>query len=536
MSSISAVLQNRTPLSWVITQEPERIVSFIPFHNLNRDIYIFDPDKGLQVWSHKKNNWLTVLVDKFDPNTDELVNVPIVMFETAFSYLLDTKNSVFIIRNAHQIVKDFATYFSVFFSRFRDAFLKDNLDHIPLQIICLSPEECAPVEIAAMTSTIEVGPPSPEEIAAIISQIASSCEEVDVLKDQNTDRIVRSSVGMSELDLIEFYFHSIRTKGFISEEEVDRLRMERLKAISSLEIVRPNVSLDDVGGLDNAKRLILRAKWIRDNPERAKELRVSPLRRVLLLGLPGTGKSYICQAAATTLNLDLAKIGIARALNSFVGQSEKNMRVMFEHIKMVAPIAAWIDEIGRDLSGGGSSNIVDGGTTSRVHGEFLTGLQELPENVFLFAAANSVADLAPEMLRADRFDAIMFVGFPSFDERKEILRLNLDTGADVDYDLEALAEMTGCYTGAEIKACIQTARNTISIAKNRHPNTDEIINVIRGYKNTIWKKHPAFVIQNYSLALNQHDWASSQQLEEANTIISGKVPGASKPSTQFVLR
>lgn len=534
MSSISAVLQNRTPLSWVITQEPERVVSFIPFHNINRDIYIFDPDKGLMVWSHAKSHWLTVLITKADPDSGMPVDVPIFVFEAAFSFLLETKNSVFIIRNAHQIVKDFATYFSVFFSRFRDAFNQDNLDSIPLQIICLSPEEPAPVEIAAMTSTIEIGPPTPEEIAVIISQISKSCTETDVLKDQNVDRIIRSSVGMSELDIIEFYFHSIRTKDVISEEEVDRLRMERLKAISSLEIVRPNVSLDDVGGLDKAKELILRAKWIRDNPERAKELRVSPLRRVLLLGLPGTGKSCICQAAATTLGLDLAKIGIARALNSFVGQSEKNMRIMFDHIKMVAPIAAWIDEIGRDLSGGGSSNIVDGGTTSRVHGEFLTGLQELPENVFLFAAANSVADLAPEMLRADRFDAIMFVGFPSYEERKEILRLNLDTEAD--YNIDALAEHTTCYTGAEIKACIQTARNTVSIAKNRHPNTDEILAVIRDYKNTIWKKHNSFVINNYQIALSQHDWASTEQREEASLIVAGKMPGLKKTTTQFTLR
>mgnify|MGYP000214883789 CR=1 FL=1 len=84
-----------------------------------------------------------------------------------------------------------------------------------------------------------------------------------------------------------------------------------------------------------------------------------------------------------------------------IGQSEANMRAVFKQIKLMSPLCVWIDEFGRDLSGGSSSSHVDGGTTDRVHGEFLTGLQELPEETFLLCAANQLEALRPEMLRAD---------------------------------------------------------------------------------------------------------------------------------------
>ena len=131
------------------------------------------------------------------------------------------------------------------------------------------------------------------------------------------------------------------------------------------------------------------------------------------MGIPGTGKSAICEATANALGLDLARTGVSQVMNSFVGQSEANMRAVFNQIKVMAPLCVWIDEFGRDMSGGQSSSHVDGGTTDRVHGEFLTGLQELPENVFLICAANQIENLKPEMLRAERFDKIIFVGLPS---------------------------------------------------------------------------------------------------------------------------
>jgi SpoVK/Ycf46/Vps4 family AAA+-type ATPase len=239
-----------------------------------------------------------------------------------------------------------------------------------------------------------------------------------------------------------------------------------------------------------------------------------------MIGIPGTGKSAICQATANELSLDLARTGISQVMNSFIGQSEKNMRTVFSQIKAMSPLCVWIDEFGRDMSGGSSSSHVDGGTTDRVHGEFLTGLQELPDNTFLMCAANSLDALRPEMLRADRFDKILFVGLPSHNERKHIFNIYLSKiETNHEFDLESLATASQYMTGAEIASLIQETKFYVTGNEFRPITTDDILHCIPRTKNTIWLKHKDMVVSMYKTALEQWDWASQEQFEEAYAII-----------------
>jgi SpoVK/Ycf46/Vps4 family AAA+-type ATPase len=210
-------------------------------------------------------------------------------------------------------------------------------------------------------------------------------------------------------------------------------------------------------------------------------------------------------------------------MNSYVGQSEANMRKVFKQIKALNPLCVWIDEFGRDLSGGGSSSHVDGGTTDRVHGEFLTGLQELPEESFLLCAANQIENLRPEMLRADRFDKIMFVGLPSHQEREAIFRIHLSKIDTVhNYDFDLLAAKTKYMTGAEIVTLIRETKFYVTTESLRPIETNDIIDRIKHNKNIIWLKHPQMIKEMYAHALDQWDWASSLQQEEAYEIIGRK--------------
>jgi SpoVK/Ycf46/Vps4 family AAA+-type ATPase len=244
-----------------------------------------------------------------------------------------------------------------------------------------------------------------------------------------------------------------------------------------------------------------------------------------MVGIPGTGKSAICQATANELGLDLARTGISQVMNSFIGQSEANMRAVFKQIKAMSPLCVWIDEFGRDLSGGSSSSHVDGGTTDRVHGEFLTGLQELPEETFLLCAANQLEALRPEMLRADRFDKIMFVGLPAFTERKHIFNIHLSKiDTDHEYDYDALAEASIYMTGAEIVSLIRETKFYVTTESFRPINTQDILNFIPRTKNTIWLKHNEMVMNMYQYALEQWDWASNEQMEDARMILGKKTP------------
>jgi SpoVK/Ycf46/Vps4 family AAA+-type ATPase len=210
-------------------------------------------------------------------------------------------------------------------------------------------------------------------------------------------------------------------------------------------------------------------------------------------------------------------------MNSFIGQSEQNMRAVFKQINVMAPLCVWIDEFGRDLSGGASSSHVDGGTTDRVHGEFLTGLQELPENAFLMCAANQLEHLKPEMLRADRFDKIMFVGLPSFEERMDILNIYLsDIKTDHIFNLEEISNATQYFTGAEIKSLIKEVKFNIASSELRTINTNDIVSYAPRMRNILWNKSRGMIQDLYSTAIEQWDWASSSQLEDAKNILSNQ--------------
>jgi SpoVK/Ycf46/Vps4 family AAA+-type ATPase len=249
-----------------------------------------------------------------------------------------------------------------------------------------------------------------------------------------------------------------------------------------------------------------------------------PLRRVLFVGVPGTGKSAICEATASSLDLDLAKFGVSQMMDKFIGESEKRMRSAFAQLRAMAPLVVWMDELGRDLSVGDYQG--DGGTTSRVHGEFLTGIQELPSNVLLMAAANQIGHISPEMLRADRFDKIMFVGLPSLEERIGIFNIHLGKDAG-RFNLETLAEMSDTFTGAEIKAVIREARFKISVKDKRKIEQSDIESLIPLQQNRMWVKHRSTVTDMYQRAIAEWDWASSAQLEDAQKIL-----GLNKPKTR----
>ncbi|MFN9111898.1 MAG: ATP-binding protein, partial [Bacteroidota bacterium] len=307
-------------------------------------------------------------------------------------------------------------------------------------------------------------------------------------------------------------------------------KMANVKKNGILEIIKPKTTFDNIGGLDNIKNVIFNNLYFWNNPQEAEKFGIQPIRRILTVGIPGTGKSAICEATANALGLDLARTGVSQVMNSFIGQSEQNMRAVFQQIKVMAPLCVWIDEFGRDMSGGQSSSHVDGGTTDRVHGEFLTGLQELPDNVFLMCAANQLNHLKPEMLRAERFDKIFFVGLPSFEERVEIVKIYLPEDT---FNYEAIAKATKYFTGAEIKSLIKEVKFNIVSSERRYLNTKDVITAAPNMRNILWNKEREMIKDLYRHAYENWDWASSFQYNEIDDIL-GKSKSIQKDSVWSV--
>jgi SpoVK/Ycf46/Vps4 family AAA+-type ATPase len=404
---------------------------------------------------------------------------------------------------------------------------------MPLQFIFISSFD-APEDYRHLFANIEFEIPTLEELSSILSHIETSTNGI-VFDSSKKHQIAKAGLGLNESSFINLCLTSVVEKGTVDPEVIYNMKMSDIKRNGILEIKKPTISFDQIGGLDNIKEIINRNAVLWHNPDKAKQFGVSPIARMLMVGVPGTGKSAICEATAHALNLDLARTGVSQVMNSFVGQSEANMRNVFRQISAMAPLCVWIDEFGRDLSGGSSSSHVDGGTTDRVHGEFLTGLQELPENVFLICAANQIENLKPEMLRAERFDKIIFVGLPSQSERKEIVKIHLSNiKTDHNWDLDALAEATTGFTGAEIKSLIKETNFDVVSSELRTLNTNDILIKAPKMRNILWNKNRDSIIGLYKSAIEQWDFASSSQLEDASKVISGNYTsrGTAKPTPQ----
>ena len=523
------------PNIWIKNSDSSRIIDIIT-STLPRDFYTIDFLSGLSLYTN--DLWKTVLVE--NPSfqlTGQDQYIPTFDPQISLDYLLNNpdrpKNPTTFIINVvgkpDGALENYGPFLDHLKSKYRQAFWQDDMTLLPLQFIFISTQDC-PEDYAPYFNVNEDIMPSPQELATIVTHINSSAHD-RLLNNASIKDIVNAGLGLTESQFIDLCLTSIVNTSQLDPKFIYDQKMANIKKDGILEIIKPTTSFADIGGLNNIKDIIRRTAVLWKDKEQSKAFGVTPIRRLLMVGVPGTGKSAICQATANELGLDLARTGISQVMNSFIGQSEANMRAVFKQIRLMSPLCVWIDEFGRDLSGGASSSHVDGGTTDRVHGEFLTGLQELPEETFLLCAANSLDSLRPEMLRADRFDKIMFVGLPSHDERKHIFHIHLNKiDTDHQYDYDSLAEASKYMTGAEILSLIRETKFYVVSDSLRPITTQDIHTFIPKTKNTMWLKHNDLVMSMYQYALEQWDWASTEQMEDAK-IILGKSSTKKQTST-----
>jgi ATP-dependent 26S proteasome regulatory subunit len=512
------------PAVWIKSDDIYRISDYILFSKL-RSFYSIAPDLGFS--QYVNGQWKQVLIDFPLPDSpNQTIQKTTFDFSLAYEYLktndlFSTSSFIHILPgDPNPFMQAFGPAFVNGGYAYRNAFYNDDLDQSPLQHIIISSSDC-PEDYASIFTTLESEPLSPAEMAQILNHLHAVSDGVIIDINDSTE-IIKASLGLSEFAFINLCLTSVIKNGKVSSKYIYDQKMSKIKQHGILEIIKPKMTFDNIGGLDIAKDLIKRNVWLWNNPDEAAKFGVQPIRRMLMVGIPGTGKSAICEATANELNLDLARTGVSQVMNSFVGQSEANMRAVFKQINAMAPLCVWIDEFGRDMSGGQSSSHVDGGTTDRVHGEFLTGLQELPNNVFLICAANQLEHLKPEMLRAERFDKIMFVGLPSHEERKDIIKIYLkDIDTDHEYDYDTLAHATTAFTGAEIKALIKEVKFYVVSTDLRPINTKDIVEYAPRMRNILWIKSRQMIVDLYKHAIEQWDFASSSQLNESSDIING---------------
>lgn len=529
VSMLATYLKTKAPLIWVTSDEPARVTSFVTATVRDRPVYRYEHSSGLKVF-RPGAGWKIVMVDgDLDDNGDPEPPRQIRSRGEALSYVDDT-NGVFILEHAHVHAPMLIPFLAELSGSWIDSYY-DTKPDLGSSIIMVSHSHEIPPEIARATLKVDYALPGVDEIGTIIDFVTHAAG-LPVPAGDRRAGLIRANLGLSEYETLANATASLATLGHLDADYLTGAKIKVLAAGGRLQIIQPRLSLDDIGGLDQAKSVISTISWLWHHPSQAAEFDIDqPIRRVVMIGVPGSGKSALCEATARALGLELVKFGAGQFVSMYYGQSEANTRAAFAQVKVMAPVLLWVDEGARDLSGGSSSDVVDGGTTDRVHAEWLQGIQELPDNVFLMMAANSIDGLPPEMLRADRVDEIFFVGFPTVGEREEIFRIHL--GAHHQrFDVDRLAAQTRYYTGAEIKAAIKATRFAIAGTHHRVATTEDILAYLPQMRHRVWVTHNAQIRAMYTRAATDWRWASTAQQAEATALMGASTGSSSGPHRQ----
>jgi AAA+ superfamily predicted ATPase len=227
-----------------------------------------------------------------------------------------------------------------------------------------------------------------------------------------------------------------------------------------LEYVMSVGSLDEIAGLANLKGWLEKRRLFMQDPGKAAEFGLEFPRGVLLVGVPGCGKSLCAKAVAAAWSLPLVRLDPGALYDKYIGETEARFRKAMSLADQLAPLVLWVDELEKAFAAGGADQ--DGGTSQRVLGTFLSWLQERHGDVFVVATANDVERLPAELLRKGRFDETFFVDLPGEPARAAILAIHLRKRKQrpEDFDVQALARESEGYSGAELEQVVVSALYT----------------------------------------------------------------------------
>jgi SpoVK/Ycf46/Vps4 family AAA+-type ATPase len=249
---------------------------------------------------------------------------------------------------------------------------------------------------------------------------------------------------------------TLLAKGAITKADLGELSQFKDRVFSDIAgLERVKVSAKDltVGGLAGLRAWLERQRPLLTMDLRERGLR--PPRGVLLVGVPGCGKSLSAKAVAVNWNLPLYRLDLANIHGQYLGQSESRLKEALSAADRVAPCVLWIDEVEKGLAGAATAN--DGGASARLVGHFLFWLQEGRARVFVVATANDIQRLPPELLRRGRFDDLFFVDLPSTDERQEIITLYARRYMRCELPSQMLADLVDLsdgFAGADLESAV----------------------------------------------------------------------------------
>jgi hypothetical protein len=314
-------------------------------------------------------------------------------------------------------------------------------------VVILSPVVQVPVELEKLMVVVEHELPDRSQLEQIARGIAT--EDGELPDGDSLATVLDAAAGLTRFEAEGAFSLSLVRHGHLAADVLWELKAQTLKKSGLMQLYRGGERFDSLGGLQALKAFCLRSM--------RRQGHSNPLRRprgVLLIGVPGSGKSQLCKCLGTETGRPTLILDIGSLMGSLVGSTEANIRQALRIADAMSPCIVMLDEVEKALSGVGSSGVTDSGVTARLFGTFLTWLNDRTSDSYVVCTCNDISKLPPEFSRAERFDGLWFLDLPSRPQKDAIWEIYLRL---FQLAPEQPRPQDDQWTGAEIRACCRLA-------------------------------------------------------------------------------
>ncbi len=451
---IANLFRARFPFIYIPSWEENRVVDLIS--NIASNSYLIKRTREIYTWTSTEG--LKQIIEDGERYKDN-VNSALEALDFIESY---TNDAILILKDVHYLLNPQRPDFN-FVRKIRDIATSLKNDEASKNVVIITPSLALPEDLQKDITIVDFNLPSLDELLKVLNNLIINYEDRIDLDENEKEIICKAAQGLTLQEAENAFIRAIVSNGKLTIDELDIILDEKCQVIKKtgvLEYIKSDLNIDDVGGLENMKNWLKKRNnsWM---GKAQKDYNLPAPKGILITGVPGCGKSLTAKAVSALWNLPLLRLDVGRIFSGIIGSSEENMRKAIKTAQAVAPSILWVDEIEKGF--GSSRGELDGGTSSRVFGTFLTWLQEKTEPVFVIATANNIDKIPPEMLRKGRFDEIFFVDLPTHNERKQIFKIHLTkrlkNSISKDFNvsdelLNSLAQSTEGFVGSEIEQVV----------------------------------------------------------------------------------
>ncbi|KAK7677398.1 AAA ATPase cdc48 [Cerrena zonata] len=284
------------------------------------------------------------------------------------------------------------------------------------------------------------------------ADIASLCSEAAMQQ-------IREKMDLIDLEEETIDAEVLDSLGVTMENFRFALGNSNPSALRETVVENVNITWDDIGGLDTIKNELKETvEYPVLHPDQYQKFGLAPSKGVLFFGPPGTGKTLLAKAVATEVSANFISVKGPELLSMWYGESESNIRDIFDKARAAAPTVVFLDELDSIAKARGGSQGDAGGASDRVVNQLLTEMDGMnaKKNVFVIGATNRPDQIDPALLRPGRLDQLIYVPLPDEVARLSIMEAQLrNTPLEPGLDLKEIARITHGFSGADLSYIVQ---------------------------------------------------------------------------------